>query len=420
MAAPSVPRVLFAQDNEIYFEFDTAGCNTNNFRGRYTLDGVIQDAVEDVEFRKGTVYRYFFGTIPLTNYSIISEAVYANGPYGQSAPIVQLSNGPDAPPVIQILVVDYATDTTLQIESNIPIPAGVTLALLIKVVGSPAYVSVPVPYIPGQPVIFTATGLLPDTDYQYFFQASSPQGITNGDIFNSNTQNVGCPTGRPTLIGVNKSTTSITVFSSYANVVGDVQCAATIRTPIGGLLYSTVNIQDVVARTSGHTFNGLFPNTIYTVLSVVENANGFQICTNGKYITTAIDPANPITPDPGYVSTYDSINGGKGVLVSALPNTAFGGNIELTIEFSTDVTFPGTELRNLPYIKIGQSIIASTEDLPPGVPGFFRGKVYDVPRNSIRYTNVLPWDGIGAKRKSKSSSGLQPFPSAVASNVAAQ
>ena len=401
MAAPSVPRVLYAQDNEIFFEFDTAGCNTNNFRGRYTgPDGVIQDAVEEVESRKGTVRRYFFGTIPLTNYRIISEAVYANGPYGQSDPIVQLSNGPDAPPVIQSLTVQYATDTTLQIESNIPIPAGVILALLIKVTDALAYVSVPVPYIAGRPVVFTAVGLLPDTDYKHFFQASSPQGITNGDVFENNTQNVGCPTGQPRLVGVNKSSTSITVYSSYANVVGANVFYANLSTPLGGLVRSVLNTQNAPAQTTAHTFTGLFPNTNYTVLSAVENANGFQVCDNGRNITTAVDPPNALTPGPGFAITYITPTGGTGVLVSGLDNIAFGGNIELTIEFSPDVTFPGTVLFNLPYIRtVNPSIIASTADLPLATPGFFRSRIFDIPRNSIRYSNVGDWDGIGATRK---------------------
>lgn len=409
MAAPTQPVVLFAQNNRIYVEFDTAACaGAISFALRYTQPlvrpVVFEEGTEDAGSRKGTVRRYFFGTIPSTPYSFYAQAVYPTGPYGRSAFTNQNSNGPNAPPAL-VTIQLYADDTSTEIQTLVPIAAaGVQLFLLGKPVGAPFYDSVAINYVPGVRTLIETINLDPLTEYQYFVQTRTAEGITNGPTYRIKTQAAGCPVEQPIAILKYKTDTTLTVGSSFGNVIGNnLQAVGVLTQPNGQDIYSVINLQNDVARTSIHTFEGLIPNTRYSIFTLIRNQFGFQQSIQRINVPTANNPPNPISPKAGYVTEYDSQTG-KGILAGTLADTVFAPGVTLTLEFSPTEAFAPATIVNYPWTRlaVNPSIVTSNADLPVTVPptiGFFRARVFDSQRNSIWYSFAVPWDGIGAKKK---------------------
>ena len=407
MAAPTQPVVLFAQNNQIYVEFDTAACvGAISFALRYTQPlvkpVVFEEGTEDAESRKGTVRRYYFGTIPSTPYSFYAQAVYPTGPYGRSGFTNQTSNGPNAPPAL-VTIPLYADNTSIEIQTLVPIAAaGVQLFLLGKPVGAPFYDSVEINYVPGVRTLIESINLIPLTNYQYFVQTRTAEGITNGPVGRTATQANGCPVEQPIATLKYKTDTTLTVGSTFGNVIGDnLQAVGVLTQPNGQDIYSVINLQNDVARTSIHTFEGLVPNTRYSIFTLIRNQFGFQQSIQRVSVPTANNPPNPVSPKAGYVTEYDSPLGGKGILAGTLADTVFAPRVTLTLEFSPTEDFAPATIVNYAWTRlpVNPSIVTSNADLTPGTPGFFRARVFDSQRNSIWYSFAVPWDGIGAKKK---------------------
>jgi hypothetical protein len=414
--APSPPAVLFAQENQIYFEFDTSGCvGAKDFQAFYTIlgSGTLNQATQDKSSTKnapggGKLLRFFFLTAPSTDYNLFSRAIYSSK-VENSAVISQRSNGPNAPPALPT-VNSYSDDSSFSATTVDDPPPGLTIFALFKAVGEDQYESQPVAYTPNLILKITLSFLTPLTQFQYFLQTRNADGITNGPVTTITTQAVGCPIGQPTLVANNgrpfyqqivgnPAKASLTFFSSFADVDGDnLQCIGRLITPTGQEIFSTINLQNNVSKRALHSFNDLNFDTIYTAGCVIQNAFGDQDSSNTPDFTTIVNPFNPLTPTPGFTGIVTLT---EKIQVSGLSNESFAPGIELTIEVSPDREFTPFTIEDYTYTRlvVNPSIIISDDDLPLGQIRFVRSRIFFPARNSIRYSNVYEWDGVGAKKK---------------------
>jgi hypothetical protein len=411
---PTPPAVLFAQENVIYFEFDTTSCvGAKDFQAFYTIpgSGTLNQATEDKTSTKnapggGKLLRFSFLTAPSTDYDFFSRAVYSSK-VANSAFTRQRSNGLNPPPALATINL-YADDSSFSARTVDVAPGGLNIFALFKAVGEDQYESQPVVYTANEAFKIKLDFLTPVTEFQYFLQTRNADGITNGEVVKIKTQAVGCPVGQPVLLQYpffpvyqqivgNPARASLTILSSFADVDGDnLECfGSLIDLATGQEILSTINQQNNDTKRSLHTFNDLNFGARYSLSSVVRNPLGIQGSTNSFQATTVINPFNPTTPTPGFTGIVSYT---EKIQVSGLSNESFTPG--LTIEVSLDREFTPAGIENFAYtrLEMNPSIIVSVDDLPLGQIRFVRSRLFSPARNSIRYSNVYEWDGVGAKK----------------------